>query len=102
MGVIAAFVQILEGDPARVDELFDVIRGDPRHHDVVLLDVRSTLTRTFERFSMRIVDAHALPHFVALNDLLGAPRRHRRAPVPPDDPGVRELLDLFRCPVQPA
>lgn len=46
------FVQVLEGEPARVDSLYEKICKDPRHHLVSLLFERSIDTRSFEQWGM--------------------------------------------------
>lgn len=47
-----AFVQTLEGDETAVRELYDGIRGDSRHDDVVLLAEETVADRTFGRWAM--------------------------------------------------
>jgi hypothetical protein len=46
------FVQILEGDPARVGEAYDRIRGDERHAEVMMISRREIRTRSFPEWSM--------------------------------------------------
>ena len=97
-----AFVQILEGDQAVIDELFAAIGCDERHEDVLLLDHRPVSERVFERFAMRIVDAHDLPEMGELHDILaGNGRRARRRPTPPAaHPGFLDLIARFRAPIE--
>ncbi|MBM4371977.1 MAG: BLUF domain-containing protein [Deltaproteobacteria bacterium] len=60
-GVLVAtgsmFFQVLEGDPARVDELFARISGDGRHRQVLVLEVeQGDLARLFPGWPMRKLD----------------------------------------------
>lgn len=49
--------QVLEGDEARVRELFDHIRRDPRHHDVQVVCDRRVAKRTFVQWGMMNLSA---------------------------------------------
>lgn len=46
------FIQYIEGDPAIVDALFEKIKKDPRHHEVVELDSGLQERRQFSNWSM--------------------------------------------------
>jgi hypothetical protein len=46
------FLQVLEGTDEAVQERFNVIMGDPRHHQVILLLKRSVDKRQFEQWEM--------------------------------------------------
>ena len=50
------FMQILEGDKSAVDEIFEVIRNDPRHYGVFVLSQRPILFRQFPDWSMRLAE----------------------------------------------
>lgn len=47
-----AFMQVLEGDRAVLDDLFDTIQTDPRHTDVVLILEKPIAKRQFPDWSM--------------------------------------------------
>ena len=50
------FFQILEGEPFKVDEVFQRIRKDPRHQDVLILKVEHEIKeRLFGQWSMKTV-----------------------------------------------
>lgn len=49
------FLQILEGPPAAVNELYNRIVRDPRHADVTLLEYVKVPFREFENWSMAYV-----------------------------------------------
>lgn len=59
------FMQVLEGPRARLDALFDRIRRDVRHHDVVRLLFEPQACREFADWDMAYDDASA-PDFLAL------------------------------------
>ncbi|MEN0063782.1 MAG: BLUF domain-containing protein [Myxococcota bacterium] len=46
------FVQIIEGPPGGVVRLFETIRADPRHEEVVLIGCRRIPERRFSEWSM--------------------------------------------------
>ena len=51
------FFQIIEGPPAKIDELFAKLERDKRHTDVICLDVsHNREIRLFPKWSMRRVD----------------------------------------------
>jgi hypothetical protein len=51
-----SFLQVLEGDEAKVEELFDVINADPRHHRIVVLSRAGVASPSFSEWSMGFVD----------------------------------------------
>lgn len=55
-----AFGQILEGPERAVEETFERIQLDPRHHDVRLLEVRAIKERSFAGWSMGFCGREAL------------------------------------------
>ena len=65
-----SFFQILEGMDENLDELYERIDHDPRHHDVLLLSRQSVNERNFGEWSMGFVDvddaAKKLPGFKRL------------------------------------
>lgn len=46
------FLQILEGEPTAVSELFLIIGNDERHHDVTIMGVQSIEKRAFGEWNM--------------------------------------------------
>ena len=50
------FLQCLEGERDAVESLYAVIRGDPRHKDIILLEQIDIPARHFEDWSMGAVD----------------------------------------------
>ncbi len=56
------FFQVLEGEDAALDTLFEVICHDPRHTDIVCLGVEKNITiRIFPAWSMRTIDLDRQP-----------------------------------------
>ena len=53
------FCQVLEGDRAAVDEIFDSIQRDDRHRNISLLSLRPTSQRVFPKWSMAYAGASA-------------------------------------------
>ncbi|MCK0128744.1 BLUF domain-containing protein [Erythrobacter sp. F6033] len=51
------FFQILEGDPGTVDTLMAVLKDDPRHHSVEILDRSPIKDRAFPKWWMKRVPA---------------------------------------------
>lgn len=47
-----SFVQILEGDKAKIDRLFQTIAQDKRHNHVTLLDETAVSSRSFSNWEM--------------------------------------------------
>jgi Sensors of blue-light using FAD len=70
-----SFLQVLEGDPAVVDALFEKIGRDPRHGRVMMLARNTVETSTFPDWSMGFVDvkgsAALLPGFRRIGNLAG-------------------------------
>ena len=52
---LGVFGQVLEGPMDAVEETFDRIQGDARHHDVTVLELRRIEARTFPEWSMGFV-----------------------------------------------
>ena len=49
------FMQLLEGPPRAINDLYRTILNDERHHSVTLLDYQPILSRAFPDWGMRIV-----------------------------------------------
>lgn len=86
------FLQVLEGDRDRVEDLYATISDDPRHHavDTVLVEDRSE--RRFPDWTMGFadVDGH-LGDVDGFNDVLTS----LQGPDGEESPQFRELLALF-------
>lgn len=54
------FGQVLEGPKDAVDETFERIQLDERHHNVTLLDITPIEERSFADWSMGFVGSHSL------------------------------------------
>ena len=67
-----AFLQLLEGEKEQLDSLFEAIRRDARHDDIVLLAEIPVESRAFKDWSMAFkrLDRHDLDRFPILRDLL--------------------------------
>ena len=55
------FLQVLEGPSNAVNPLYQKILQDERHHDVTLISYEQIATRSFEDWSMRVVELDDLP-----------------------------------------
>jgi hypothetical protein len=53
------FLQIIEGEPAAIDDLMDKLRRDPRHSSVEVRDERMVERRSFGGWSMELVRVSA-------------------------------------------
>jgi hypothetical protein len=51
-----SFIQALEGEASKVDETFERIKRDPRHHRITVLGRRPLDAREFSEWSMGFVD----------------------------------------------
>jgi hypothetical protein len=89
-----AFVQTLEGEEGAVRDLFDTIREDPRHEEVVLVrEIEGP--RQFARWAMAKVSADGGPDIRLLSnarrrEIVGAPRD------PSITPAQEEVLAFMR------
>jgi len=87
-------LQILEGEPAEVLTLFEVIKKDERHHGVLKLYQKEIVTRDFEEWTMGFHDldgegAKYLEGYIEFLD----PEFDMRAIKPS---GAEKLLSAFR------
>lgn len=62
------FLQVLEGAPADVTELFGRIWSDSRHGQLELISFEPTASRLFDQWGMRLVDLYDLPGGAADTD----------------------------------
>lgn len=63
------FGQILEGPKTAVEETFERIQNDDRHHDVSLLDAKPIDTLSFESWSMGFIGSDKTLEAVAKSQL---------------------------------
>lgn len=62
------FLQVLEGESANLQNVFDRIKVDPRHRAVVVLHDRTIHTPTFGHWSMALAEDSDVRIAAALND----------------------------------
>lgn len=55
------FLQVLEGAPSNVTELFGKIWSDRRHGQLQLITCEPTASRLFDQWGMRLADLYDLP-----------------------------------------
>jgi|GEM_PF-1152235 len=67
------FVQVMEGPPQAVHELFEAIKLDGRHRDVRLLASGPASSRLFERYSMKVIEGDELAQVNTLIRVYAAP-----------------------------
>jgi hypothetical protein len=64
------FGQIMEGQRVAVEETWNRIKNDPRHHQIELLEITEIEERRFPTWSMKLFDAHefsaAFPKFATV------------------------------------
>lgn len=60
-----AFLQLLEGPEHKVQECFNRISRDPRHHNIHSMEKTSARTRAFSNWSMGLADINAMPSLPA-------------------------------------
>ncbi|MEO1290035.1 MAG: BLUF domain-containing protein [Chloroflexota bacterium] len=90
------FIQALEGDEQQVDAIFDVIKDDPRHTNVLVLYKNKIRERNYQDWSMgfQVIDDETLKQNPAYSDFLDKPITMQSLR---DDPQhVRTLLNMFR------
>jgi len=87
------FVQVLEGPAAAIDDVWDRIASDDRHHTIVVVEEGETANRMFGDWSMgfKNVDASDLKDFEGFSDL-GSDQFWEQ--VSPE--GASAALDLLR------
>jgi Sensors of blue-light using FAD len=66
-----AFVQVLEGRMAAVEQAFERIQCDPRHAEVVVLEAAPAPRRDFEGWSMAFAGRRPDLHLAALGTIPG-------------------------------
>ncbi|MEG3175646.1 BLUF domain-containing protein [Sphingomonas sp. RB3P16] len=83
------FLQVLEGEPAALDTVFQRIQQDPRHHAVVILSRTDITTPSFGAWSMGYAQGGATATAASLPDTVA----QLLAPV--SDPSVRGYFEGF-------
>lgn len=56
------FLQVLEGEHAAVNRTFHRVAADPRHSEVLLVDFSLIRSRTFGKWSMRLINLDKPDH----------------------------------------
>ncbi|MEM9494221.1 MAG: BLUF domain-containing protein [Myxococcota bacterium] len=91
------FIQLLEGEEAVIESLFETIRRDPRHHHVEKLVAEPTNRRIFADWDMGLLnmdnrqplDRHEL------SEIIDEVRRIQQENSRPESAGPVELLSKF-------
>lgn len=90
-----AFLQLLEGPEEGVRALFERIRLDRRHEEVVILAEARAAARLYDRWSMAYVDDRlASGSAESLFDLFDLALRSAGAEAPPILPILKRFLDV--------
>jgi hypothetical protein len=88
-----SFLQVLEGEEARVWHLFGRIERDPRHERLIVLRRAQLAEREFGAWSMGFVDVGAIPDMPRLSHFVrGSTSGHAE----PSEGFAAELLTQFR------
>ncbi|MDJ0863394.1 MAG: BLUF domain-containing protein [Gammaproteobacteria bacterium] len=86
------FLQVLEGAPRFVNEIFAAIAQDQRHHEVELITYEGSAKPHFYDWSMRLVDVATLPASFQAMFLKKYPQRGEVLAIPDDPLLVHSLL----------
>jgi hypothetical protein len=66
-----SFLQLLEGDESEVEQVFERISRDPRHHNIVVLSRAKVASRGFAEWSMGLLRASSeFRKLPGINDFL--------------------------------
>ena len=90
------FIQVLEGPPDAVRQLFETIKADPRHHGVLRLMERPIQQRQFSDWSMgfKDLDEPSLDELPGYNEFMNLPLDSEAYR---SNPGfAHKLIELFR------
>jgi EAL domain-containing protein (putative c-di-GMP-specific phosphodiesterase class I) len=89
-----SFFQVLEGEPAAVDGLFETIKGDRRHRDVTLIIREPIARRAFGDWTMGYADitSSEVDELVGANDFFGKGESFTRM----GQGRAKKLLSAFR------
>ncbi|MFT7267990.1 MAG: hypothetical protein ACI905_000189 [Roseivirga sp.] len=70
------FLQLLEGEESQINQLYEIIKNDPRHKNVIILHAEKITDRIFDKWSMAFKDLGEKDFLentigvMALNDVL--------------------------------
>lgn len=89
-----SFFQVLEGEEAQVEQLFELISQDPRHRQIVKLVQQPIETRSFSDWSMGIarLSRDELRSIPGLNDFFLGGQSFREL----DEGRAKQLLAAFK------
>jgi hypothetical protein len=86
------FCQILEGTEENVNQVFDLIRIDPRHSNAQVLETKAIMKRSFPDWTMG-PPSRSLQQFSDASDV-DEFLRGIRGPIVEPEPEVRRIMDL--------
>lgn len=86
------FIQVLEGSPEKLTNLFGKIMADSRHRKQELVSFESQVPAQFEDWSMRLVDMHDLPGNIRKQMLDKYGQSNEQIKVPKNLPAVHAFL----------
>lgn len=89
------YIQVLEGEEATVDQLFNVIKEDPHHEKVSIIYKKPIEERSFSDWSMGFnkISNEELESMHGFCDFLENPSSESLNEAPHD---IKNLLDMFR------
>jgi hypothetical protein len=93
------FIQILEGEEAIVNESFNLIKQDSRHHKVKIIYKKPIEQRSFENWTMGFnkISNENLEAFEGFSDFLQRPTSHFFSDSPSETEKMLEkFLDMFK------
>ena len=92
------FLQVLEGDPEVVENLYDTIEADQRHDSTRILLREEVEERDFADWSMGFVqaDREMLKSIPGLSDFMQQRARGAAREADDNDERVRKILEQFR------
>jgi len=86
------FIQVLEGSPEKLTDLFGKIMADSRHRKQELISFELQTPAQFEDWSMRLVDMHDLPGDLRKQMLDKYGQSNEQIKVPKNLPAVHAFL----------
>lgn len=69
------FIQVLEGDPENITQVYSSIKQDPRHENITLIYSETITERAFNEWSMgfNLLDDNSLKHMDGYTSFLAKP-----------------------------